>query len=119
MNTLNTPTIVMKALLASLITLNIVGGAAAIADQVGPNLLTKKVSFQDLDLSTVQGQRIARQRVDRLARDLCTRVVDPTDMSAHTNYLACVDATLAKAGESLQALITKQSNVQFARVDVN
>jgi UrcA family protein len=118
MNTFNTPKSAIKTLLLSLITVGVFGGTAAIADQVGPSSLTKTVSLQDLNLSTVQGQQIARERVDKLARMLCDKVADPTDMSHHTNYLACVDATAAKAGASLQALINKQSTVQFARADV-
>lgn len=118
MNTSKTPNRPIKSLLVTLIFLGVLGGAAAMADQVGPSSLTKTVNFQDLDLSTVQGQQIARERVHQLARVLCDKVADPTDMSHHTNYLACVDATVAKAGDSLQALINKSSNAQFARAAV-
>jgi UrcA family protein len=118
MNTVNTPKSAIKILLISMITIGVFGGAAAIADQVGPSSLTKTLSFQDLDLSTVEGQRIARERVHQMARVLCDKVADPTDMSHHTNYLACVDATLTKAQDGLQALINKQSTAQFARDDV-
>ena len=118
MNTFNTPKSAIKMLLSSLIAVCVFGGAAAIADQVGPSSLTKTVNFQDLDLSTVPGQQIARARLHRLAGSLCEKVADPTDMSHHTNYLACVDATVAKAADTLQALISKQSHVQFARVAV-
>jgi len=119
MNTVNTPKSAKKALLISLITVSGWGAAAAIADQVGPSSLTKTVSFQDLDLSTVQGQQVARERLHQLAGTLCDRVADPTDLSHHTNYLACVDASVAKAGVRLQALINKQSTAQFARANVN
>ena len=112
------PKSAIKTLLSSLIAVCVFGGPAAIADQVGPSSLTKTVNFQDLDLSTVPGQQIARQRVHRLAGSLCEKVADPTDMSNHTNYLACVDATVAKAADTLQALIKERSNVKFARADV-
>lgn len=118
MNTVNTVKSGIKTLLISTIALGTFGGAAAIADQVGPSALTKTLSFQDLDLSTVQGQQIAQGRVHQMARVLCNRVADPTDMSHHKNYLACVDATVAKAAESLQAVISKQSTAHFARADV-
>lgn len=118
MNTFNIRTTVIKTLMISLLTAGAFGGAAAMADQVGPSSLTRTVSFKDLDLSTVQGQQIARERVHQLARTLCQQVADPTDMSHHANYLACVDATVGKAGVSLQALINKQSTAQFARTDV-
>jgi UrcA family protein len=117
MNTVNTAKGAIKTLLISTIALGAFGGAAAMADQVGPSVLTKTLSFQDLDLSTVQGQQIARGRVHQMARVLCNRVADPTDMSHHKNYLACVDATVAKAGESLQGVINKQSTAHLARAD--
>jgi UrcA family protein len=118
MNTFNTGKSAIKTLLISLIAVGAFGGATAIADQVGPSSLTKTVNLQDLNLSTVQGRRIARERVDKLVRTLCDRVADPTDMSHHRNYLACVDATVGKAGNSLQALINKQSTEQFAQADM-
>ena len=118
MNTINTLKNTSKTLLVTLIAAGVFGNVAAIAAQVGPSALTKTVSFQDLDLSTVQGQQIARERVHQLARALCDQVTDPTDMSHHTNYLACVDAAMVKAGGNLQALISKQSGARFARTDV-
>jgi UrcA family protein len=118
MNTVNTPNTAIKTLLLSLITVGLFAGTAAIADQVGPSTLTKKVRFDDLNLSTVQGQQIAQDRVAQMARTLCSEVADPTDMSHHANYLACVDATVAKAGARLQALISRQSTTTLARADV-
>jgi UrcA family protein len=88
------------------------------ADQVGSSTRSKTVSFGDLDLSTIQGQLTAQERVHQLARTLCAQVADPTDMSHQTNYVACIDSTVAKAGVSLQALVKKQSTAQFARTDV-
>jgi UrcA family protein len=117
MNTFNIPKSAIKTLILSLVTVSVFGGAAAIADQVGPSFIAKPVSLKDLDLSTVQGQRIAQQRVHQLARTLCERVADPTDMSHHANYLACVDATVARAGARLQALINNPSIAQFARAE--
>jgi UrcA family protein len=118
MNTFNTPKSVIKTLLISLTAVAGFGGAAAIADQVGPSTLTQTVSLQDLNLATIQGQQIARERVGKLARMLCDRVADPTDMSHHSNYLACVDATVAKAGNRLQALINQQSTARFGLADL-
>jgi len=117
MNTFNTPATTIKAVLMSLISVGLFGGTA-FADQVGPTSLTKTVRFDDLNLATAQGQEVAQERVQQMARRLCDQVADPTDMSHHANYLKCVDATVAKAGVSLQALINKQSTAQFARYDV-
>jgi UrcA family protein len=115
MNTFNTQATTVKTLLLCLITVGLFCGATAMADQAGYRTRSKTVSFSDLDLSTVQGQEIARERVHRLARTLCAQVADPTDMSHQSNYVACIDATEAKAGGSLQALVKKQSTAQFAR----
>jgi UrcA family protein len=117
MNTFNIPESAIKTPLLSLVTVGVLCGAAAIADQAGPSFIAETVSFKGLDLATVQGQQIAQERVHQLARTLCERVADPTDMSHHANYLACVDATVAKAGASLQALINNQSTAQFARAE--
>lgn len=116
MNTFNTTTAI-KTLMISLMTVGFFGAAAAMADQVGNSVASKKVSVSDLDLATAEGRQVAQERLHQLARTVCSQVIDPTDMSHHTNYLACMDATLAKADVSLQALVKKQSNEQFARVD--
>jgi UrcA family protein len=117
MNTFNTTTAI-KTLMISLMTVGFFGTTAALADQVGPRVASKNVSFSDLNLATAEGQQVAQERVHRLARTLCSQVADPTDMSHHANYLACMDAALAKAGNNLQALVKKQSTAQFARSDV-
>jgi UrcA family protein len=117
MNTFKTPTTAIKAMMISLISVGLFGGAAAMADQAGLGTRSKTVSFNDLDLSTVQGQQIAQERVHQMARTLCDQVSDPTDMSHQTNYVACVDAAVAKAGVGLQALISKHSTAKFARSD--
>ena len=117
MNTFNTTTAI-KTLMISLMTVGFFGGAAAMADQVGKTVASEKVSLSDLDLATAAGQQVAQERVHQSARRLCAQVSDPTDMSHHDNYLACMDATLAKAGVSLQALVNKQSTGQLARADV-
>jgi len=114
MNTFNTQAAV-KTLLISLITAGLFCGAPVMADQAGYNTRTKTVTFSDLDLSTVQGQQIAKERVHQMARTLCSQVADPTDMSHAYNYVACIDAAAAKAGVSLQALVNKRSTAQFAR----
>jgi UrcA family protein len=123
MNTINTPPTAIKAPLISMITVALIsmttvglfGGAPVMADQTGYNTRTKTVTFADLDLSTVQGQQIAKERVHQMARTLCSQVADPTDMSRAYNYVACINAAQAKAGVSLQALIEKQSTAQLAR----
>ena len=62
-----------------------------------PVTRSAKVSLADLDLSTPQGARAARERLRQTARHLCDRVADELDLSRQTNYVACVDETLAAA----------------------
>ena len=103
--------------LAALLVLSIgtLGGAAAHADQP---TRSAKVTLADLDLSTIEGQQIAQQRLQEIARTLCTRVTDELDLSHHENYVRCVDAAGAKAGEQLHALLNRQPTSRMARADV-
>jgi len=117
MNTFKTPTTTIRTVMLSLITLGLCGGTAAVADQVGFSTRTKTVSFDDLNLSTMDGQQAAHARVEKLARVLCSQVADPTDLSHHSNFVACVDAAVGKAGANLQVLINQKSGAHFARAD--
>jgi UrcA family protein len=58
---------------------------------------TSKVSLADLDLTTPEGARAARERLRKEARRLCSQVADSEDLSHQTNFVACVDETLANA----------------------
>ena len=59
--------------------------------------LTSKVSLSDLDLATPEGARVARERLHREARHLCSQVADELDLSRQPNFVACVDEALTKA----------------------
>jgi UrcA family protein len=74
-------------------------GLTAAAPQTDSHPITRsaKVSLADLDLSTPEGARGARERLRQTARQLCNRVADELDLSHQTNYVACVDETLAAA----------------------
>jgi UrcA family protein len=61
------------------------------------------VSVADLNLSTATGMEVARERVQASARRLCSKVVNPWSYSHQTDYVACVDATMANALAQLQA----------------
>jgi UrcA family protein len=63
------------------------------------------VSLAGLDLSTDTGRQAARDRVFKTAQRLCERVVNPWSMSAHQDYLHCVDASVADAIEKMQTLV--------------
>lgn len=62
-----------------------------------PVTSTARVSLADLNLSTPEGARAARERLHQTAGRLCNRVADSLDLSYQTNYVKCVDATLAAA----------------------
>ena len=55
------------------------------------------VSLADLDLSTLEGSRIARERLEAMARRLCGELARRQDLSYQPNYAACVQDTLAGA----------------------
>ena len=66
--------------------------------------LGARVSLADLDLSTLQGAEIARQRLDAMARRLCGELARRQDLSYQPNYAACVRDTLAGALAQANAL---------------
>ena len=62
------------------------------------------VSLADLDLSTLEGARIARERLEAIARRLCGELARQQDLSYQANYAACVHDTLAGALAQADAL---------------
>src|SRR5947209_8771815 len=83
------PTIVLLALCV----LPSFAQAAASSDTV-PVTRSAVVSLAGLDLSTPEGARIARGRLLRTARHLCSLVADHLDLSNQSNFAACVDESL-------------------------
>jgi UrcA family protein len=59
--------------------------------------LGASVPLADLDLSTLEGAGIARQRLDAMARRLCGELARRQDVSYQPNYADCVHDTLAGA----------------------
>jgi UrcA family protein len=76
--------------------------------------LGASVSLSDLDLSTLEGARIARQRLDTMAWRLCGELARRQDLSHQPNYAACVQDTLAGALAQADAL-TAARNTRTAR----
>jgi UrcA family protein len=89
------------ACVASLLTLSIIESAVAMpgpkADNTPRDSRSEKVSIAGLDLSTVDGLNIARERVRQVARRLCLQLVDPNDRSRQWNYVNCLDDAVASA----------------------
>lgn len=68
------------------------------------------VPVGDLDLSTTEGIRAAKQRIHRAARRLCDQLVDSHSISHQPDYMRCVDATLAAANAKLEAPFLARSD---------
>lgn len=84
----------------ALLALCALASASAVAGSptgAAPVTRTANVSLADLDLSTPEGARAARERLRKEARRLCSQVADSEDLSHQTNFAACVDETLANA----------------------
>jgi UrcA family protein len=55
------------------------------------------VSVADLDLSTPEGSRVARERLEAMARRLCAELARSNDLSYRPNWAACVHDTTTDA----------------------
>ena len=76
--------------------------------------LGARVSLADLDLSTLEGAVLARQRLEAMARRLCGELARRQDLSYQSNYEACVHDTLAGALAQADALAAAR-NARTAR----
>ena len=76
--------------------------------------LGASVSLADLDLSTLEGARIARQRLDAMARRLCDELARRQDLSYQLNFAACIHETLAGALAQADAVAAAR-NTRSAR----
>jgi UrcA family protein len=76
--------------------------------------LGASVPLADLDLSTLEGAGIASQRLDAMARRLCSELARRQDLLYQPDYAACVHDTLAGALAQADA-IAAASNARTAR----
>jgi UrcA family protein len=104
----------------ALLALCVLASAAEAAPPSDGALVTRsaKVSLAGLDLSTPDGARAARERLRGTARRLCAQVADDLDLSHHSNFVACMEETLAAAlrrvteiGASLATATAAQTRV--------
>ena len=74
--------------------------AAGFADD-HPNPIVEsrvgKVSLEGLDLSTVEGRRVAYERVHQTARQLCAQLDKLTRITHQAAFVKCVDEAMASA----------------------
>lgn len=66
--------------------------------------LGKSVSLTDLDLSTLEGERAAQQRLEAVARRLCSELARQQDRSYQPNQAACVHDTFTGAWAQANAI---------------
>jgi UrcA family protein len=103
-------------LFASLALPIVTASVASAADTILPNGRAARVSVADLDLSTIEGQTIAGERVRRLARTLCNRISDPLDLGQHEHWVRCVaDATDQAMGQIRDSNLARASKVPPVR----
>jgi UrcA family protein len=72
------------------------------------------VSLADLDLSTLEGARLARERLDATARRLCHELTRRHDLAYPPDFAACVHDSLSGALAQAEALAAA-SNTRSAR----
>ena len=66
------------------------------------------ISLTDLDLSTLEGSRAAHERLEIMARRLCTELARNPELTYQPNYAACVHDTLV--GAWAQANLIRAAN---------
>ena len=62
------------------------------------------VSLSDLDLSTPEGSRAAHERLETMARRVCTELARNHELTYQPNYPACVHDTLSGAWAQANAI---------------
>lgn len=96
---------------------NALGGIDALkqADMTVRNSVTlgASVSLADLDLSTLEGERVAQQRFETVARRLCSELGRRQDLPHQADHAACVHDTLA--GAWAQANVIRAANASPLR----
>jgi UrcA family protein len=100
-----------RTLSVTAVLLGFLGAEAAMADPQSLQTRSKSVAVGDLDLTTVRGQQIAQERIHQMARRLCSQVADELDLSQQANYVKCVDAAMQSAGQTVQALARRSTNL--------
>ena len=104
----------------------------AIADQrAAPTSVSRveDVALADLDLSTPEGMRVARDRLHTMAQRVCAAPADNRVPSSQPTFAACVDRTVGNALRQIDALgrtkaavrnsVTLGANVSLADLDLS
>jgi UrcA family protein len=89
---------------ATLLGLSPLVPSAAPADQPAmgaPETRMARVALADLDLSTPEGARIARDRLREAARQLCVQLAESRDVGRQWHLRACMNEAVADAWRQL------------------
>lgn len=111
---------------AILTTLFAMAPIAVIADQhasTATDTLVARVSLADLDLSTEEGKRAARDRLHTMAQRLCAELADSRAPSYQPDLIACADESLAGALRQIDAssfeAVTRVGKISLADLDIS
>lgn len=87
------------------------------------------VGLSDLDLSTLEGMRLARDRLRKMAEVLCAPRGDAHELSSQPAFDACVGSTVASAlrgihalrqtNETVRSSVTRGASVSLADLDLS
>lgn len=66
------------------------------------------VSVADLNLSTIEGYRVARERLDTMAKRLCAELARNNGLTYRPNWAACVNDTVAGAMAQAKVLAAEK-----------
>jgi UrcA family protein len=107
----------------ALLALSAMVSPAALSDQPAmeaPETRTARVALGDLDLSTPEGARVARDRLQETARQLCARLAESRDVARSWHLRACIDATLASALRQIRSsTLASATDSRARRSDVS
>lgn len=87
------------------------GTAPAFAADDGTHVPEAQLSYDDLDLSTIDGQRELDRRIDKLAKTMCgaNKRVTGTRIRENSRAISeCVEAARASAKQQMAAIIEDQ-----------
>jgi UrcA family protein len=105
-----------------LLALSAMVSPAALSDQPAmeaPETRIARVALGDLDLSTPEGARVARDRLQETAQQLCTRLAESRDVARSWHLRACIDATLASALRQIRSsTLALATDLRTGRSDV-
>ncbi|MFL6604679.1 MAG: UrcA family protein [Steroidobacteraceae bacterium] len=109
---------------AALVTLSAIASVPGIANElaVSASSRVEDVSLADLNLSTPEGLRAARERLRLMAQRVCREHPDSRGPPSQPNFVACVDSTITAALGQIRSstlnAVTRAANVSLADLNL-